>query len=59
MARRYATVNPITVNARDSTTLKKLLGVMTHTEIAMSSVITFTKSTVGLMTTKLNYLPIL
>src|SRR5512139_1415214 len=61
MVKKYANVNLkefLIVNARDSTMLMKLLGVMTLTEIAMSMVITFTKSTHGVLTTKLNYLPI-
>jgi hypothetical protein len=55
MVRRYVNANLATVNARDSTMLKMLLLVMTPTEIAMSLVTTFTKSTVGVLTTKLNY----
>jgi len=58
MVRRYVNANLATVNARDSTTLKMLLLVMTPTEIVMSLVTTFTKSTVGVLTTKLNYLHI-
>jgi len=61
MVRRYANVNLkkiLTVTVRDSTMPKMLLGVMTPTEIAMSLVTTFTKSTVGVLTTKLNYLHI-
>jgi hypothetical protein len=58
MVRRYVNANHIIVSAKDSTTLKMLLWVMILTEIAMSSVTTFTKSTVGVLTTKLNYLPI-
>ena len=45
-------------NARDSTMLMKLLGDI-PTEIAMSLVITFTKSTHGVLTIRLNCLPIL
>jgi len=72
MARKYANVNlkgTLIVNARDSTMTMKLLGVMTLTEIAMSLVTIFTKSTHGVLTTvvpttngrteRLNYLPIL
>ena len=55
MVRRYVSANLATVNARDSTTLKMLLLAMTPTEIAMSLVTTFTKSTVGVLTTKLNF----
>ena len=58
MARRYANANLIVVNARGSTMLNMLLGVMTLTEIATFLVTTFTKSTHGVLTTKLNYLPI-
>jgi len=61
MVRRYANVNLkklLTVTVRDSTMPKMLLWVMILTEIAMSSVTTFTKSTVGVLTIKLNYLPI-
>lgn len=58
MVKKYANVNPIIVNVRDSTMLMRLLGVMTLTEIVMSLAITFTKSTHGVLTTKLNYLPI-
>jgi hypothetical protein len=65
MVRRYANVNLkknlkklLTVTVRDSTMPKMLLGVMTPTETAMSLVTTYTKSTVGVFTTKLNYLHI-
>jgi len=58
MVRRYANANLASVNARDSTTLKMLLWVMILTEIATSLVTTFTNSTVGVLTTKQNYLPI-
>jgi hypothetical protein len=61
MVRRYANVNLkklLTVTVRDSTMPKMLLWVMTPTEIATYLVTTFTNSTVGVLTTKLNYLPI-
>jgi hypothetical protein len=58
MARRYVSVNLATVNARDSITLKMLLLVMIHIEIAMYSVTIFTNSTVGVLTINLNYLHI-
>jgi hypothetical protein len=58
MERRYVNANHIIVNARDSITLRMLLWVMTLTGIAMSMVTTFTNSTVGVLTTKLNYLHI-
>lgn len=66
MAKRYANVKEtpliketLIVNARDFTMLTKLLGDTTPTEIAMFMVITFTKSTHGILRTKLNCLPIL
>jgi hypothetical protein len=61
MVRRYANVNLkklLTVTVKDSTMPKMLLWVMIPTEIATSLVTTFTKSTVGVLTTKLNYLHI-
>jgi len=61
MVRRHANVNLkklLTVTVRDSTMPKMLLGVMTPTEIATYLVTTYTKSTVGVLTTNLNYLPI-
>jgi hypothetical protein len=61
MVRRYANVNLkklLTVTVRDSTMPKMLLGVMTPTETATYLVTTFTKSTVGVFTTKRNYLRI-
>jgi len=61
MVRRYANAKEIPhiiVNARDSTMQRMLLWVMIPTEIATSLVTAFTKSTVGALTTKLNYLHI-
>ncbi len=61
MVRRYANVNLkklLTVTARDSTMPKMLLWVMTPTEIATFLVTTYTKSTVGVLTIKMNYLRI-
>ena len=61
MVRRYANVNLkklLTVTVRDSTMPKMLLLAMTLTEIAMSLVTTYTKSTHGVLTIKRNYLPI-
>jgi len=58
MERRYVNVNLITVTVRDSTMQKRHLWVMIPIEIAMCSVTTFTKSTVGPLKAKLNYLPI-
>ncbi len=59
MVRRYANAKELlTVTARDSTMQKMLLWVTIPTEIAMSLVTTYTKSTVGVLTTKLNYLRI-
>ena len=58
MVRRYANVNHIIVSAKDSTTLKMLLWVMILTEIAMYSVTISIRSIAGVLTTKLNYLPI-
>jgi hypothetical protein len=55
MERKYVNANRIIVNARDSTMPRMLLWVMTLTEIATSLVTAFTKSTVGALTTKLNY----
>jgi len=61
MVKRYATVNLkefLIVNARDSTMLMKLHGDMTPTEIAMSMDSIFTKSILGVLITKRNYLSI-
>jgi hypothetical protein len=61
MVKEYAIVNlkkTLIVNARDSTMPMKLLGDMTLTEIVMSMATIFTKSTHGVLTTNLNYLPI-
>ena len=61
MVKKYAIVNlkkTLIVNARDSIMLMRLLGDMTLTEIAMSMVTIFTKSTHGVLTIKLNCLPI-
>lgn len=55
MVEKYASVKKtLIVNARDSTMLMKLLGVMTLTEIVMFLVITFTKSAHGALITKPN-----
>jgi hypothetical protein len=60
MGKKYANVNPkIIANARDSTMPMRLLADMILIEIAMSLVTIFTKSTLGVLTTKLSYLPIL
>ena len=55
--KRYVNVN-IIVNARDSITLKMLLWVMIPIEIALSSVTACIRLIAGVLTTKLNYLPI-
>ena len=54
--KRYVNVNHIIANARDSTMPRMLLSVMILTEIAMSLVTTYTKSTAGVLTIKQHYL---